>query len=198
MRPVQSKYQQHYFEVIEGQGDLDVFRLSWKVLLALGTFWSLLGVAAILLPLAFSVAFSFLFGAILFIGGIAKFFAAFSIHRRNWFGVTLSSGLVSIIAGALLLASPLVGIAAITIILSIAFIVHGVLSIILGLQLRRSGALVWSFASGAISLLVGALLMIGWPGSGGIFVGVLSGSVILATGITLIMLASGLRRIGSQ
>ena len=97
--------------------------------------------------------------------------------------------------GLAFLLFPGVGITTLTIVMMLVFLVEGVVSILLGLRmsgnLRHWG---WMLFSGACSLIVGLIIMMGWPETAVWTLGLLLGINFLSTGLSLIMLARSARK----
>ena len=171
-----------------------------------------LGFAAIILPQAATLATELLVGSLLLLSGIAGLVLTTSTH--GVFG-RRSLGLVSVLtllAGAFLLAMPSAGERALTAMLAALFLVEGVLYGSLGLRLGRASGVgasgapgaeassgrLWLIASGVTSLLVGVLILAGWPASAGWAIGLLMGVKLIATGAALTALGGALRAFGSE
>lgn len=145
----------------------------------------LLGIAAIVVPGVFTLSLELLFGAILIIAGVYQLYRVW-VHRETpHFWIASFSSLLNIILGLLFLLNPLAGILTLTLLLIVYFIVIGVLQITWAWQLRHQSQWGWIFASGILSLLMGAILISGWPSSAIWAIGLLFGINVLFSGIAL-------------
>lgn len=162
----------------------------------------ILGVLAIIFPLAASLAAELLFGGVLLALGVLQVGrAVFSgdIDSRLW---VMVFGLLSLLAGAILLLFPLQGVVTLTILVASYFIVGGVLKLAGAWQLspprRRKNAQAempgwgWLALSGAVSLLLGLVLFFGLPGTAIWALGLLIGIDLALLGASEIALAVAL------
>lgn len=162
----------------------------------------ILGVLAIIFPLAASLAAELLFGGVLLALGVLQVGrAVFSgdIDSRLW---VMVFGLLSLVAGAILLLFPLQGVVTLTILVASYFIVGGVLKLAGAWQLspprRRKNAQAempgwgWLALSGAVSLLLGLVLFFGLPGTAVWALGLLIGIDLALLGASEIALALAL------
>lgn len=162
----------------------------------------ILGVLAIIFPLAASLAAELLFGGVLLALGVLQVGrAVFSgdIDSRLW---VMVFGLLSLVAGAILLLFPLQGVVTLTILVASYFIVGGVLKLAGAWQLspprRRKNAQAempgwgWLALSGAVSLLLGLVLFFGLPGTAVWALGLLIGIDLALLGTSEIALAVAL------
>lgn len=162
----------------------------------------ILGVLAIIFPLAASLAAELLFGGVLLALGVLQVGrAVFSgdIDSRLW---VMVFGLLSLVAGAILLLFPLQGVVTLTILVASYFIVGGVLKLAGAWQLspprRRKNAQAempgwgWLALSGAVSLLLGLVLFFGLPGTAVWALGLLIGIDLALLGASEIALAVAL------
>jgi uncharacterized membrane protein HdeD (DUF308 family) len=101
----------------------------------------------------------FWFGILAIIGGVAQLFDAF--HHKEWKGIVwhVIIGLAYIIAGILLITSPLSSAFWLTLFIAITLVVTGVSRIFIAFQVRGQGAgWLWVLLSGLISIALGVLI----------------------------------------
>jgi uncharacterized membrane protein HdeD (DUF308 family) len=165
----------------------------WGWLLLLGIVQVICGALALAIPVAASLAAAIVAGALLLVSGIFQLIHAFSI--RPWRGAALPiiGGVLYVVAGALLLAFPVSGALTLTIVVAALLIGDGVLRIMLARTIRAMTGSGWMLAAGIASVLVGILLLIGWPLTGLFALGVLLGINLLLTGATNGALAAAFR-----
>ncbi len=160
-----------------------------KRLTAIGIVFAVIGLLAILLPALATLAAELLIAWMLVLWGAVGLWFAWEMRpEREWryaagaFGITLLLGVVFLLF-------PRAGIETMTILMMIVFLMEGVVSILLGLrlsgQLRNWG---WMAFSGVCSLIVGLIILLGWPGTAAWALGLLMGVNFLTTGISLVML----------
>jgi uncharacterized membrane protein HdeD (DUF308 family) len=146
--------------------------LRWGIVLIL---LGAIAISAAMLTTFISVVF---LGILLMIGGFVVIVDAFTVwrrHHRKGFFLHLIMGLLYFIVGLMVIKNPVTASVSITLLLGIFYIVLGIFRIISSLSLRmpRWG---WGAFSGAVSLLLGILIMASWPVSSlyiiGLFVGI--------------------------
>lgn len=166
---------------------------NWGWLLALGILWMLLGLIAIIVPFAATVAAEVVFGAILAVGGVAQIIQAFSHGDGRGFLLQLLLGFLALAAGALLLFYPLQGVLTLTLVLAAFFVIDGVLRIGWTFGEHASSGRGWILSSGALSVLIGALIWIGWPSTAVWAIGLLVGIEFIFAGWSMASLAMSAR-----
>lgn len=157
--------------------------------IALGIALLIIGALAIIFPFVATVAVSLLIGALLVVLGVLQFFDAF---RRRSAGDTLLEviiGVISLIAGIIILFDVETGIFSLTVVLGAFFAADGVLRLFFAFrrpetQARRG----WLIFGGILSLVLAALILFGLPQTVGFAVGLLFGVHVLFLGISLLIL----------
>lgn len=160
-----------------------------KRLVLVGIVFAVIGVLAIALPAWATLAGELLIAWMLTLWGAAGLWFAWEMRSvREWryaataFGITLLLGLAFLLF-------PGIGIATLTIVMMVVFLVEGIVSILLGLRmsagLRNWG---WMVFSGLCSLIVGVIILFGWPETAVWALGLLLGVNFLTNGLALIML----------
>ena len=166
----------------------------WKLLLGIGIAFDILGILAISLPLLSTLAIDIFIGWLFLIGGILR--VATLLRVRHWPGYwwSLTSGLLAIVVGALLLLTPWRGILTLTMLLSVLFLVDGITKIVASLDFRHH-ARTWSWVlfSGIADLLLVFLIWYGWPGTAAWAIGILAGVNLFLIGFSQVMLAFAMR-----
>ena len=160
-----------------------------KRLKVVGVVFAVIGVLAILLPSWATLAGELLVAWMLTLWGIVGLWFAWEMRpAKEWryatigFGITLGLGLIFLLF-------PGIGIQTLTIVMMVVFLMEGIVSILLGL--RMSGQRTnwgWMIFSGACSLIIGAIILFGWPETATWTLGMLLGVNFLSTGISLVML----------
>jgi uncharacterized membrane protein HdeD (DUF308 family) len=166
-------------------------RAHWKFFMGEGVVLLLLGLAAIILPQIASVAIAILIGWLLLMSGIVGLLSSLAARHAPGFGWSLLSAAAGIVAGVVLLSSPLSGVVTLTLVLSAFLCVEGVVSIFYSLEHRRelSGRWAMLLLSGVVDLLLAALIFAGLPASAGWAIGVLVGINLMMGGSALMAMA---------
>jgi uncharacterized membrane protein HdeD (DUF308 family) len=180
----------------------DVRRIKLWLWIA-GVATIVLGAVGIFSPFLLTLAAELLFGAVLAaLGAVQIVRALFSgdVGSRLW---TLLFGAVSLAGGVLLLLYPLEGILTLTIVLALFFVAGGIVKLFGAWQMRTArmrhlgmtGEVPgrgWLAVAGALSLLLGLLLLFGLPPTAAWALGLLLGIDLLFLGFAEIALAMGL------
>ena len=134
-------------------------------LLAAGIVLIILGVLGLGASALLSVASAIWFGAMIFVGGIVLLVDAF--RHQGWKSriMHLLIGLLYIAVGALTFVNPLVATASLTLLAGCALVATGVLRIFVAFQNRELPHWIWILVSGLLSLLLGVMILVQWPGS---------------------------------
>jgi uncharacterized membrane protein HdeD (DUF308 family) len=162
-------------------------RRHWVLFLCEGIALVILGLLAVLAPVAATV----FFGWILLLSGVVGLISTLRARQAPGFAWSLLSALVGIVAGGLLLAWPLQGTLSLTAVLIAFLLVEGGVSIMYALQHKSalSGRWGWMLASGIVDVFLGLLLFIGLPGTALWALGLLVGINLLFGGWALILMA---------
>jgi uncharacterized membrane protein HdeD (DUF308 family) len=164
-------------------------------LLALGIALVIIGVIAVLAPLASGVLFNILFGALLTGAGIVEFMDAFRSDSWQRGALLGLAGLITLAAGVLFIARPLVGLLALSIVFIGYLLFVGVFRIVMSIQMpKATPGRGMSFVSGVVAVVLAFIaiprLLDMTPWLIGTFIGV---SLIFAGG-GRIALARGFRK----
>ncbi|MDE2302743.1 MAG: DUF308 domain-containing protein [Sphingomonadales bacterium] len=167
----------------------------WGFFLAEGGLLAVLGLAAVLLPLLAGLATTIFLGWLFLIAGIGGLVFTFRARGAPGFGWSLLSALAAMIAGGLLLWSPLTGLVTLTYVLVAFFIFDGALIIALALAHRRelSRRWEWMLVNGVIDLVLAGIVISGMPGTLVWALGLIVGIDLLFGGASLIAMALAAR-----
>ncbi|GAB2838605.1 HdeD family acid-resistance protein [Actinocorallia aurea] len=170
----------------------EVARHWWLVLLR-GILAVLFGIIAWVWPGITVLALAILFGAYALVDGIAALYHAIRGlpgQSRGWLAFT---GVLSVAAGLIALFWPGITVFVLLLVIACWAIITGVFEIITGIWLRRQIEGEWWFiVGGIISVLFGLLLLI-WPGAGGLALIWIIGLFSILFGIALIVTSFRLR-----
>jgi uncharacterized membrane protein HdeD (DUF308 family) len=163
-------------------------RLFW-----FGVVMLVLGLAALIFPMFSTLVAALLVGWVLLISGGVTFFGAFSIHGTGPFFGALLLGLLSLAAGVFLIFNPLAGAIALTLLVGAIFMVQGAFEIVFAFHMRPHAGWVGMLLSGIASIVMAALIAIGWPGISVVVLGILLGVNFITTGLGYIAVSRALR-----
>ncbi len=158
------------------------------VFFAAGAICLLGGVIALFNPLAASFTAEQIAGWLFLFAGAIQAFAAF---REGWTARAWLTGLLGalgILVGVSLLARPLEGIIALTWLVAIFFVVSGTAKVMLSWPLRGTQYFWLLLGSGALSVILGIMILAGLPASAGIVLGTMLAIDLISSGAALIAL----------
>lgn len=168
-------------------------RRNWGWLMAEGIVLIILGVLGLGAVALLSLASAIWFGAMIFVGGVVVLIDAF--RHQGW-----RSRLWHILIGALYLAvgvmtfvNPLLATASLTLLVGAALVATGVLRLIVALQNRQLPYWTWVALSGVLSLLLGGMILMQWPGSSLWVLGTFLAIELIFQGWAAIALARAIR-----
>jgi uncharacterized membrane protein HdeD (DUF308 family) len=173
---------------------VEKIRNSWGWFLVLGIALVVLGVCCIAFDVTATFASVLVFGWLLLISGV--FQAVYAFRTGTWSGALLNllSALFRGFTGFLLIRYPLMGAEALTVVLASFFIVAGLFRAIASamVKLPRWG---WVVFSGAITTVLGFLLLAQMPISGIWFIGFAIGVDLICDGTATIGFAAAIHRL---
>ena len=145
----------------------------------------ILGVLALILPFMAGVAATYILAANFVIGGVLMATAAF--RAKDWAGALglMMLGVVSVLAGVIIFAHPLIGLATITLFCIAGMFVAGIAKIVWTFKLPSGSGRWYLLISGILSIVVAAMLYSSFPFSALWAFGVLVGINLLVEGFSL-------------
>ncbi len=167
---------------------------SWWLYILAGIALIVLGVLAIVLPLATALSLSALIGVLLLIGGIVHF--AYTVKRHESAGKIAVGLIVSalyVIAGLILLAYPFAAMLSLTLFLAAFFVITGIFKVIAAVKAHGTPYWGWTLASGMLTFVLGMLMWAQWPGFAIWAVGLLVGIDLIFMGWMAITIGFGAR-----
>ena len=160
----------------------------WGWYLALGIALIVLGLIAVSEAYLATVVSVFVLGWFLIAGGVLLGFMSFLTGKWGGFLLAMAAGILAFITGVMMLRAPLAGAATLTLLILSFFIVEGIYRAIGSIALRFPNW-GWSLASGIVSIVLGGILLAGWPQISFWFVGLLVGIDLIVHGFSWCMFA---------
>jgi uncharacterized membrane protein HdeD (DUF308 family) len=161
----------------------------WYLLLAAGALAILGGIVALLNPLAATLTATVLAAWVfIFVGGLSVLavFSDISVGRKIW---TVLLGLLAIFVGVNILGEPLKGVLLLTWVVAILFLAEGIVKIVMSFSLRDTPYFWMVLLSGAISALLGFMVLSNFPASAASILGILLAVDLISTGAGMVALA---------
>jgi uncharacterized membrane protein HdeD (DUF308 family) len=152
---------------------------------------AILGVLAIVAPVAATFAVDIFIGWLFLISGIIGLVATFSAHNVPAFVWILITAALSVAVGTMLIWRPVEGAMSITIVLTALFIAEGVFQITASIGYRHMLMRTWGWmvVSGIADLVLAAVIILSWPFSAAWALGLLVGVNLLTTGWAIVGVA---------
>ncbi|WP_017659906.1 HdeD family acid-resistance protein [Baaleninema simplex] len=167
--------------------------LGWAI--ALGVLIALLGVLALARPLFATLAATLIFGWLFVIGGVLRIVYAFQTRKSGQFWLKTLVGILSLVAGILLVTNLLEGVLTLTLILGIAIFLQGAIQTILAFQLRPAPNWGMVLLGGILSIILGILIWSQWPFNAPWVIGVLVGIALIFDGVWIAMFSMSTRQL---
>lgn len=142
------------------------------------------GAAAIALPVAAGIGVLTVAAAVLLLAGAAHALYSLATHGLRAFAWHALIGLVYVAAGAYMLMNPGVGVASIALLIGVLFMVEGVLLLGAWWVSRRLEGTTWMLANGALTALLGLLVLVAFPEASAAIVGLLVGVNLIVGGLS--------------
>ncbi|MCI0468127.1 MAG: DUF308 domain-containing protein [Beijerinckiaceae bacterium] len=173
---------------------IEILKPRWRSIAALGALIAGLGAAALILVTSATIASVYTIAIFMILAGGVEIAAGLSAKTWSRFFLWAAAGLAYIVAGSFALAQPLAAATVFTLLLGASMIATGVIRIFFGAQIDAPlrGPLL---LAGALTLLVGVLIVAGWPEDSFLILGVLLGLDLLFWGVAWIGLGLRLRRL---
>jgi uncharacterized membrane protein HdeD (DUF308 family) len=152
-----------------------------------------MGVLALGTPLVAGASVALFVGVLVLVGGVTRLVGAFQAESFGKGALTFLLGGLTIVAGLVMVSSPLVGVAWLTIMLAAYLVVDGIFEIAASFQIRPEQGWGWLLFGGVTSLLLGLMIWRQFPLSGAWAIGVLLGIKLMMAGMELIMVGTVVR-----
>ena len=171
-----------------GRAEAASRRLFW-----VGLAMTVLGIAAIVFPIASTLVATLMVGWMLLFFGVIALTGSFSIHGTGPFFGALLVALLAIAAGVFMLVNPVAGAAAITVVVAVLFVMQGAFEIAFAFEMRPMTNWGWMLVSGIIGVAAAVLIAASWPGISLVLLGIMFGVNFASTGVAYMFLSHALK-----
>jgi uncharacterized membrane protein HdeD (DUF308 family) len=154
-----------------------------------GVAMAVVGLLALLFPIAATFAVVVMVGWLLILSGAVTIWDAFTVEGTGSFFGELLIGLLKLAFGVYLLRHPDVSMVALTLLLAAVFMIDGAIQVALAFELRPMDGWVWMLLAGLVAIGVGLLIASELPSISLVALGVYLGISFLSTGIARIMVS---------
>jgi uncharacterized membrane protein HdeD (DUF308 family) len=166
---------------------------NWGWFLAFGIVLMLLGIAAVVRSVSATVVSMLFFGWLMVIASIVDLVSAFMAGKWEGFFVHLLLAILFGITGVIFLKNPGISAEVATLLMSMFFLIAGLYELVIAFHTHMPGY-GWQAANGAITFLLGGLLLAQWPVSGLYAVGLFVGIDLIVYGWVWVAMALDLRK----
>lgn len=165
---------------------------KWGWLLVLGISMVVLGTIALFITPAATIGTVLVLGWLLVVSGVVETIQSFRMRKWGGIFIHLIGGVLGVLVGLLIVTHPVAGALAWTLLFAAFFTIIGIFRLVAAIRLKFPN---WGWAAfdGAVTLLLGVLLWIDWPGSGLWFLGFAVGVSLLLRGWAYVMFAIAVR-----
>jgi uncharacterized membrane protein HdeD (DUF308 family) len=172
---------------------LQALRFKWGWIVALGVVYVIVGLVALGSIVTATAATVLLVGAMMVVAGIAEVFSAFQIRTWGKFTLWLLLGALYIFAGVTTFQNPVLAAVLLTFLLGLALVASGGMRLILAFGMKESTPWILVAVSGAITLLLGLVILARWPVSSVYVLGLFLGMDLVIAGASWIGIGLDLR-----
>jgi uncharacterized membrane protein HdeD (DUF308 family) len=165
------------------------FQKHWKLFLAEGILFIVLGLCAVVVPQLFSVAVVIFLGWLILLGGIVHISRALMFSGMPGFGSWLFMGILQAVVGYLFIAQPAAGVFTLTILITLFFALEGMAKISLAFMMRPLPNWGLILFSGITALVFAFIIAISWSESSQWLLGLFFGINMIFLGATLVKIS---------
>ena len=169
---------------------------KWGWIVALGVVYLIAGFVALGSVVMATVASVIVVGAMMIVAGAAEIIGAFQMKSWGKFLIWALLGVLYVIAGFLTFDNPLFAAVLLTLFLGASLIAFGAVRLFLAFSMKRESPWVWVALSGAITLLLGLLIVARWPVNSVYILGLFLGIDLIMAGAGWVSLGLALKRRG--
>jgi uncharacterized membrane protein HdeD (DUF308 family) len=168
-------------------------RAKWGWIVALGVIYVIGGLIALGSVATATAASVLVVGIMMVVAGLAEVFNAFQVRTWGKFALWLLLGALYIFAGIVTFQNPLLAAVLLTLMLGVALVISGVMRLIIAFSMKESTPWAWVALSGAITMILGLVILARWPVSSVYVLGLFLGIDLVIAGTSWIGIGLDLR-----
>jgi uncharacterized membrane protein HdeD (DUF308 family) len=153
------------------------------------------GVMAIVLPLAAGIGVAIFVSWLIFLIGVAHLAYAFAARSASGAVWRVLLGILYIVGGGYLAFHPVVSLASLTLVLGAIFFAEGIMLIVTYFSTRKLPGSGWTLIDGIVTLILSLMIGLGWPSTSAWAIGTIVGINFLFSGFTRLGHASAARKL---
>ena len=169
---------------------------KWGWIVAMGAVYLIAGFVALGSVVMATVASVLVVGVMMIVAGAVEIIGAFQMKSWGKFLVWALLGVLYVIAGFLTFDNPVLAAVLLTLFLGVSLIASGAVRLFLAFSMKRESPWVWVALSGAITLLLGLLIVARWPVNSVYILGLFLGIDLIMAGAGWVSLGFALKRRG--
>lgn len=162
------------------------------IAIASGALVLLMGIAAMVSPLAAGISIVAVIGFVLLLGGLGQLSFAFSTGKGAH---SIIGGVLAVIVGGYMLMNSDNALALMTTILAAYLVISGIVELFMSFKISSVKGWGWVLFSGIVSIVLGGMIFGQFPFSGTWAVGLLVGAKLFIDGLALMMLGFSARKV---
>ena len=167
-----------------------------------GMVWGILtiifGFMAIGAPFASGLAVTVVVGIALLAAGVSMLIYAFQAPSLGKILLKLLFAGLTILVGISVLAQPGIALANLTMLLGVFFVVDGLMAFIVAWNVKPAKGWGWMTFNALITVVLGVMILKGWPESSLVIIGLLVGIRLVFAGMTMLMLGTAGRQVAKS
>ncbi len=159
---------------------------SWVVSI-LAVLELILGFILLSFPALLGASAVWVAGFVLIVAGILRFVHVFTVPGNRWWN--LLTAVLYVFTGVVMMYYTGQSLAMLTLLIGSALLVGGVIRLIVAFSMLKAEGSAWRFFNAIVSLVLGAMVVFGWPESSLWLIGTLIAVEMIFSGWTLLFLA---------
>ncbi len=169
---------------------MDFLQQNRTILIIESILLIILGAIAIALPFYATISVTLIVAWVLLLSGLVQLIKSIMSFKESGGAISLIGAIIYTVVGALMVIYPMTGILTLTILLGVFFLVEGFAKIAFSFELRPARNWGWLLFSGIIALIMGGIILGGWPQTSLWVLGLLVGINLIFFGFALLALVS--------
>jgi uncharacterized membrane protein HdeD (DUF308 family) len=167
---------------------------KWRRFLLFGFLLLAGGVFSVAVPAVSNFASSVVFAVALIGVGVVKVIQ--SLWIKSWTGFVWQelTGFFELIGGIMIYFNPIKASAAISLFIAFILFVHGILQIIIAIEVRKASRWYWFVISGAVAVLASLSIILKWPMVREMPTGLVAGFSLMIAGLAYLVIALSVRK----
>ncbi|TPM93801.1 HdeD family acid-resistance protein [Mesorhizobium sp. B2-1-3A] len=167
---------------------------KWRRFLLFGVLLLAGGVFSVAVPAVSNFASSVVFAVALIGVGVTKVIQ--SLWIKSWTGFVWQelTGFFELIGGIMIYFNPVKASAAISLFIAFVLFVHGILQIIIAIEVRKASRWYWFVISGAVAVLASLSIILKWPMVREMPTGLVAGFSLMIAGLAYLVIALSVRK----